>query len=48
MSVSCELIIEGMIAKEMEGGEGFNCFGKRLQNLAQQYQLDELNQITLN
>ncbi len=36
------------IAKEIEAGDGFNCFGKRLQNLAQQYQLDALNQIILN
>jgi len=37
------------IAKEIEGmGDGFSDFGKRLQNLAQQYQLDALNQIILN
>jgi len=36
------------IAKEIEGEDGFNDFGKRLQNLAQQYQLDALNQIVLD
>ena len=36
------------IAKEIEAEDGFNDFGKRLQNLAQQYQLDALNQIILN
>ena len=37
------------IAKEIEVMEGgFGGFSKRFQNLAQQYQLDALNQIILN
>ncbi len=37
------------IAKEIEVMDGdFSGFSKRLQNLAQQYQLDALNQIILN